>query len=480
MFTRNNKVLLIIHDVYQDDNNFPIGPAYLASALRNAGASVEVYCMDVFHYTNEQLTRKLEETDYDLIGVGFLAARFRETILDLCATINAVKGRAWLVLGGHGPSPIPEYVLEKTEADIVTLGAAEETLVEVLKCKITVGDLRKVDGIVFRNGEACVRTSPRKILTNLDTSPLPAWDLFPMEEYSTCIKTFGQEPQEKSLSFITGRGCTNRCSFCYRLEKGLRARSVPNVIEEVKILYHQYGINCFYIMDELFAFSTKRVLEFERELFRDGLHIKYGCDARVDLIDKEMILSFKRSGCKFINLGLESSSDEVLRLMGKNTVVADNIRALDIITEVGDIGIGLNFIWNNPGDTEESLMGNVALIKKYNTYMQLRTIRPVTPYPGSQLYYQAIESGALTGPGDFFDKFVNSDLITVNFTNMPTDRCYDLLLAANADLINDHYLNTGGNMAEAAALIQRFKDLYSGRITNFRGARHYNKDGKIV
>ena len=91
MFTEKNKVLFIVHDVYQDDNNFPIGPAYLAAVLREAGADVEVYCMDVFHYTNEQLAQKLQGEQYDVIGLGFLAARFRETILDLCETINKNK-----------------------------------------------------------------------------------------------------------------------------------------------------------------------------------------------------------------------------------------------------------------------------------------------------------------------------------------------------------------------------------------------------
>ncbi len=43
------RVLFIIHDVYQEDNFFPMGPGYLTAALRKAGCDVEVYAMDVFH-----------------------------------------------------------------------------------------------------------------------------------------------------------------------------------------------------------------------------------------------------------------------------------------------------------------------------------------------------------------------------------------------------------------------------------------------
>ena len=140
--------------------------------------------------------------------------------------------------------------------------------------------------------------------------------------------------------------------------------------------------------------------------------------------------------------------------------------------------MGLNFIWGNFGDTEESLKGNVELIKKYNTYDQIRTIRPVTPYPGADLYYEAIRRNLLTGPEDFFNRFKNSDLFTVNFTDIPLDKCYELLFAANKELITDHYLNTTKDMEVANQLIDDFHRLYFEGDTKFRGVRHYGKKGE--
>lgn len=161
--------------------------------------------------------------------------------------------------------------------------------------------------------------------------------------------------------------------------------------------------------------------------------------------------------------------------MNKNTTVEQNIRALELVKKCGGIGMGLNFIWNNFGDTEETLKKNVELIKKYNTYYQCRTIRPATPYPGSDLYYKLIEMGKLKGPQDFFEKFKNSDLIFINLMDMPDEKAYELLLEANTELIMDHYKHTGGDMLLAENLIQQFADLYSGKITKFRGARHIDK-----
>ena len=171
---------------------------------------------------------------------------------------------------------------------------------------------------------------------------------------------------------------------------------------------------------------------------------------------------------------MESSDQNVLNLMKKNTTVEQNIKAAEIARKVG-IGLGLNFIWGNKGDTEESLRKNVELIKTYNTYDQLRTIRPVTPYPGCELYYEAIEKGLLSGPEDFFEKFKNSDLLTVNFTDIPEEKFYKLLFEANKELINDHYSHTTKNMEEANNLIDSFYNIYFKGETKFRGARHYEK-----
>jgi len=132
----NGNVLFIIHDVYQDDNAFPNGVGYIAAVLKEHNVNVKIYNQDVFHYTNEELAKFLERETFDLIGVGFLAARFTRTILPLCKVINKHKKDAWLVLGSHGPSSIPEYMLNKTRADIISIGESEYTILELLKCKL--------------------------------------------------------------------------------------------------------------------------------------------------------------------------------------------------------------------------------------------------------------------------------------------------------------------------------------------------------
>lgn len=463
------RVLFIIHDLYQKDNHFPLGPAYLAAILRNLRVKVEIYNQDVYHYSNYQLANYLSKNEFDLICVGFLAARFKETIVDLCRVINKYKGHGWLVLGGHGPSPIPKYMLQTTLADVIIMGEAENTINEVLECKLNKGDLSKIKGIAYQPDNINSRHSP---VRNLDSIPFPAWDLFPMKEYSTCLNLYRKNNKDRVLEMLTSRGCANKCNFCYRLEKGIRARSVESSVEEMNILNQRYGITYFLLSDEHFNFSRERIFKFRDELEKQNLNIKFSCSARTDLLDMELGKCLKDCGCQFLNFGIESMDQEVLSLMNKHSRVEDNIRAMEICN-ILNLGIGLNFIFGNKGDSEESLRRDVDTIKKYNTYDQMRTIRPVTPYPGSDLYYEAINRELLTGPRDFFKKFKNSDLLTINFTKIPSTKFYKLLFNANRELILDYFHHTGRNIREGHRLIRNFYDLYFKGDVTFRGARHY-------
>ncbi len=473
----NGKVLLIVHDNYQNDNYFPLGVGYLAAVLKMYGADVKIWSQDVFHYKNEDIAKILQKEHYDLIGIGFMAARFNETVYPLCQVINHYKKDNWLVLGGFGPSAIPDYMLKKTNADIVAIGESEETIIELLKCKLESGDLSKVKGIAYRQGSEVFINERHKVVRDLDTLPYPEWSLFTMDKYTTCYQLSGMENYEKAIAIVTSRGCISRCTFCYRMEKGLRFRKLENVIEEIRFLIDNYGVTYFLISDELFGYPKRRIFEFHEELEKNDLKIKFYSQARVDIVDEEILEVLKESGCQWLNYGFESMDQNVLDLMHKNITVEQNIEAAELTRKSG-IGMGINFLWGNPGDTEESLRKNVDFIKKYNTYVQLRTIRPVTPYPGCELYYDAITRGLLSGPEDFFAKFKNSDLMVVNYTNIPEDKFYKLLIEANKELIMDHYMNTTKNLETANEMIQGFHDLYFKNDISFRGARHYTKENE--
>ena len=473
------RVLVIIHDNHQESNHFPLGAGYIAAMLKQEGVEVVTFCMDVFHYTNEDLINHLKKNSaYDMIMLGFMVPRFRRTVRALCKTIKEnIDDNTWFILGGYGPSAIPEYIVKQTGADIVCIGEAEHTVIDLVHCKMKGGKecLENVLGIVYDFNGKITTTRRRPKNKNLDAIPFPAWDLFPMDEYTTSYKYAGMKEGEKSFSLVSSRGCTDQCSFCFRLESGIRSRSIDNIIEEMTFLRDKYGVTYFKFHDELAVISKKQILNLTKAISSHLPGIHYRMDCRVSVFDDDIADALKKSGCVFLNIGFESSSQIVLDQMNKRATVEQNINAAELAIKYG-IGIGLNVLWGMPGDDEESLRGNAEFIKKYNQYDQIRTIRPVSPYPGSPLYYQAIAEKKLTGPQDFFDKFKNADRYMVNFTNLNNNEIYSLLSEVNKDLIFDHFKNTSGDMEKAQFLVDELLKVYADENYIYTGPRHYNSN----
>jgi radical SAM superfamily enzyme YgiQ (UPF0313 family) len=472
------RVLFVIPDNFQEDNVFPLGPGYLAACLQLANVEVETYCMDVFHYSLEELEQFLTSNTYDLICLSFMAPRFKRGVQAACNVIKKAKNEdAWFVLGGYGPSPIPDYMLKTTGADIVAIGEGEETLIEIMMARQGKGmEVEDIKSIAYLKDGETIINERRGTIKYLNELPFPAWDIFPMEKYTTCLKFSGMDVDEKAFPLISTRGCTDKCSFCFRLDSGIRQRGPDAVVAEMKELHDRYGVTFFYFCDELAIVSKKQILQLTDSIKKNLPPIKFRMDCRVTLFDDEIAVALKQAGAVFLNIGFESSSQKVLDQMNKRATIEQNIDAAEMAMKHG-IGIGINMIWGMPSDDLDSLRMNAEFIKRFNQYDQIRTIRPVTPYPGSPLYQQAVREGQLEGPDDFFEKFKNSDLYLCNYIGIPKEEIYATLYEVNKDLIYDHFEHTSKDFEAADRLLERFFDLYFNGVTDFSGPRHQNQEG---
>jgi len=479
--------LFIIPNNHQRDNVFPLGPAYLAAVLRSAGMKCEVFCMDAFDYCDQDLERFMSGRKDELICLGFMGPRFKRGIQATCQVINRMRAdHSKFVIGGFGPSSCPEYMINETGADFAVIGEGEETLLELADTVLNNnGTPMDVASIAFADGENLIMTPRRKTIKYLSDLPFPAWDLFPMDIYINCLKFSQTTSDDKVFPIVSTRGCTDKCSFCFRLDHGIRVRKPETVVAEMKALYQNYGVNYFYFVDELAIVSKHQISRFLNLILEELPPIKFRMDCRVTMFDEDIARLLKKAGCVFLNIGFETSSQDVLDQMNKRATVEQNVAAAELARKV-DIGMGINMIWGMPGDSIATMWKNAEFIKRFNQYDQIRTIRPVTPYPGSPLFQMAVELGHLSGPGDFYSKFQNSDLYMVNYTNETMDDIYKNLFEVNKMLIIDHFEHTTKDFGTADELIELFRRLYFEGDTAFRGPRddstneHVRHDSSIT
>ncbi|MFC1675841.1 B12-binding domain-containing radical SAM protein [Planctomycetota bacterium] len=432
------KMSFIIHDYHQNRNSFPMGPAYLAAVLREKGHDIHIYNMAVYHYTIEEMVDFYKNNHFDAIGIGFICGYYSyKQVVRVCEALNTIKDRPPIILGGHGPAPEPEYFLRKLEADFVSLGEAELTLPILLEAIANKKSYSEVPGFGYRIEDSVYLNEKSEPVQDLDTIPFPAWDLFPMESY---ISNHAEpsKPTDRFGNIFSSRGCPYTCNFCYRMEKSIRLRSVDKVMEEMAMLMDRYNINYFQFQDELCMVNEKRIFEICDGIEKNNFKIEFYLNGRLNIVNKAMLKRLKEVGCRFINYGIESADEEVLRLMNKKLDLEQIHRGLQITIEAG-IEPGVNILFGNIGDTHESFEKSFTLLKQYDTFCQNRTIKPVTPFPGTPLYDYAIEKGLIKDADDFYKKHVNSDRLTVNFSNVSDDEAYKMLFNANSELIREYH-----------------------------------------
>jgi radical SAM superfamily enzyme YgiQ (UPF0313 family) len=439
------KILLIAIDSFAYLPHFPLGIGYLASVLRNNNHEVFIYNQDIHHYPEEHLTRLLDRVKFDVVCCGGVAGYYPyKKILKISEAINKSKQRPKFILGGHMVSADPQYFLDKTGCDVIVKGEGEIAILEALT-----------------SNEKVIE---KPLIQNLDTIPSPAYDLFPIEVYRL-RRPPNCQPEDFSMSVITGRGCSFKCTFCMRLTPGIRLRSIPSIIEEIKFLKRNYRINYIDFEDDLTMTSKARMNELCEAILKNNLNIKWYCEGRLNFVDKEILNTMKSAGCVFINYGIESLDNEVLKNMNKALTKDIIIRGIELTKKVG-ISAGLNIMFGNMSDTLTTLRESVEFLLKYDDHSQIRTISPVQPYPGCELFNTAIKQGLLKDIADFYEnKHVNSDLLSVNFTELSDQEIYRALYMANFELLNNYY------KSKIYGVEKQLKELYINKNVLFRGWR---------
>lgn len=460
------KILIVNYDNESDYNMIPVGACYVAGYLRNNGyKDITYYSQDIYHFPEKHLTQYLDQNKFDVVAMGFVAGYYQHSkIIKICDAINKSKNRPFVVLGGHGPTPVPAFYIEVTNADAVVIGEGELPFLNLIRALDSGVSLDTVKGIAYRNGQDIMVNEREKPIADLNSIPFPYYDILPMEYYVN-KKLYHMTPVDRMIYVVGNRGCNYACNFCQRLEKGIRFRSADNIVEEIKKFKKDYGISYVVFLDELFMVSEKRISELTEAFIKANLNIRYFCTGRLNVVNNNILDMLKQSGCACIDYGIEQFDNDALKAMNKRLTEEDIIKGIEL-TQAKDFPIIFDIIFGNIGDTKKTLRKTLDFFKKYNDYGQFRTIRPVTPYPGSKLYDYAIEKGLLKGPKDFYEKHVNLELPAVNFTNIPDDEYISLLFEANKEIINDYYEHF------KKTSIETFRKVYFEKDAGFRGVRH--------
>lgn len=388
---------------------FPYGLGLLTSVLERENCYVEIYDLNLHRNQNDFFSFLKRNSRWDIIGISGLVTTYSYQ-LQLSRYIRNLCPNVLLLSGGGLASSIPELLLAYSCFDISIIGEGENIIVEILN-QLETRDFSNVAGIAWKkNDNSIILNKMAEPIKNLDSIPFPNWEKAHLLEYfqfsGFSYKGISANKFSRRADLTTTRGCPHHCTFCFNVfcRSEIRMRSVDNVIAEITELIDRYEIDSVDFLDENFCCSRDRVVELCTKMINNNLNVKWGTAARVDNVDKELLMLMKEAGCVFILYGFETGSQTILDKMNKKISVEQSWNAFEMTENMGIDARG-NLIIGHPGETKETLKESLEfqkkrycyLVDKYKLYpnrdeflddmkKRFSTVSFCTPYPGTQIY----------------------------------------------------------------------------------------------
>ena len=414
---RSTCVLINPNLVFQRNDPFttgvvymPIGLAYNAAGLRAAGHPVQV--IDAFGERPRQ-SRRLG--GFTLLGlfpeeitaclsdkaawVGIYANQLinHASVVEIIKELKRMRPDLLIVLL-ENTQAVTAYALRPVAsmlfaigADYLLVGEGDRQIVSLSQAMASSNRdeaLKSIDGLVGRD----FSNPPAAYINDLDELPIPAWDLFPLENYWNLRFAHGPQSGKKYLPLLTSRGCPYPCRFCVvpsTNTKNWRSRSAKSVADEVEMLKQRFGVSEFHLEDLNPTINDNRIRGICREFIDRKLAVtwKIVAGTKVESMrNDESIILMAKAGCNYISISPESGSQRMLKLIDKPFNVA---HALKLIQRMNQVGIRSQacFVLGFPEEESTDLELTKQMIRSLAINgLDEVAIFIISPVPGSKIF----------------------------------------------------------------------------------------------
>jgi anaerobic magnesium-protoporphyrin IX monomethyl ester cyclase len=269
-------------------------------------------------------------------------------------------------------------------ADYVIAGEGEQTLLELAEYVVKKnGNIDNINGLIYLKSGSVVHTPKRENLRELDTLPLPAWELIDITPYK---KMWMEHKGFFSINMATTRGCPFKCNWCAKPIYGNRynSRSPENVISEIKLLKEKFQIQHIWFADDIFGLKPGWVKHFAELVQKEKLSFKFKIQSRVDLLlEEDNIRNLAIAGCDEVWVGAESGSQKILDAMDKGTKV-ELIEQATLLMKQHHIHPCFFLQFGYPGENVEDIKNTISMVEKLLPHDI--GISVSYPLPGTKFY----------------------------------------------------------------------------------------------
>jgi radical SAM superfamily enzyme YgiQ (UPF0313 family) len=375
-----------------DERVFPnLGVLKVAASLEAAGVPVEVLDLSGISNYAEVASRHAASTDAVYFGVTATSPQM-PAALRIAEAIKAARPESRLILGGPHVTLVHAALRKQRNS-----GRASRAF-EALSVfdHLVVGDGEYAVRYLLLEGGGGSRIidadDPKSHLflkdADLTKLPHPARHLIDLQSYRYTIEA------QRATSLIAQLGCPFECGFCGGRNspflRRVRMRSSESVVQEMTSLHATYGFTGFMLYDDELNVNRgmvelmRRIRNAQEEL---GVAWRLRGFVKAELFNKEQALALQRAGFRWILVGFESGSPQILRAINKKATREENARCMEIARRCG-IKVKALMSIGHPGENPETIEETVEWLRMEQP--DDFDLSVITPYPGTPYYDEAM------------------------------------------------------------------------------------------
>lgn len=362
----------------------PLGIATLSAQLKQRGIESRIF--DCTFQTYHRVAKSLLDYKPEIVGISSMILLSRETF-HFAELLRENLPDTLLVVGGAMPTLYPERYIGpfdlvfRGESDLSFPNFCQDYLDQKLNRKTLFElDLSRYPGLNSHTLDLVV-DNPAVHYTQqqLRSFPIPDRSGFDHAAYQ---HVWMEKNGTRTTSIMITYGCPFDCDFCSRPVFGnlYRKRDLDAVFEEIRQIA-ELGYDHLWIADDNFTLDLKFLDQFCQRMI--GSEMKWSCLSRSTGITADIARLMKQAGCQRVYLGLESGSNEVLRLMNKKATLEDAITAVEHFHQA-DIEVAAFFIVGYPGEDVDSIEKTFRLA--LSLPLDEISFNVPFPLPGSALF----------------------------------------------------------------------------------------------
>jgi anaerobic magnesium-protoporphyrin IX monomethyl ester cyclase len=382
--------ILLLHPNYHSGgaeiagNWPPAWVAYLAGALKANGFE-DVSFIDAMtnDLSDDEVRELLAKDKPDIIGTTAITPSIYKAE-ELLKIAKEVHPEALTLLGGiHATFMYQQVLPEAPWIDVIARGEGETIMVNIARAvaeKRWMEERHSIRGIAFMEDDKVVATAAEPPVKDLEAIK-PDWSVLEWSKYIYI-------PMGKRVAIPNmARGCPFTCSFCsqWMFWRNYRIRDPKAVVDEIETLIKEHDVGFFILADEEPTINKKKFKAFCQELIDRKLNILWGINTRVTdiLRDEEDLPMYREAGLIHVSLGTEAAAQLKLDRFNKETTVAQNKKAIQLLKKAG-IVVEAQFIVGLENETVETLEETYRMAMDWSP--DLANWAMYTPWPFSDLF----------------------------------------------------------------------------------------------